>query len=245
MFSFDCGLIPACDVDSLDKLRSLIRVTSRVEGVVGYKIGFMLALKFSLGKVVETIREYTDLPIIYDHQKAGTDIPEMAAPFARICREAGVNDVIIFPQAGPESEVAFIKEIQNEGMIPIVGGEMTHPKYLEKEGGFLKDDAPGQIFKIAALEGVKYFVLPGNRPESIGQYLPLLDELGGKTRLLLPGLGRQGGYLERVFQVTGVRSTYFIIGSTIYNSEDMKKTVREICRRIFRLKVQKRDETGD
>jgi len=245
MFPFNCGLIPACDVGSLDKLRNLVGVTSRVEGVVGYKIGFMLALKFSLGKVVETIREYTNLPIIYDHQKAGTDIPEMAVPFARDCQEAGINGVIIFPQAGPETEVAFIKEIQNQGMIPIVGGEMTHAKYLKKEGGFLSDDTPGQIFKTALLQGVRYFVLPGNRPESIGQYFRLLDQFGGESRLLLPGLGRQGGDIERVFRVTQARPTYFIVGSTIYNSEDMKKTVREICRGIFRLKVQERDEIGN
>ena len=42
-----------------------------------YKVGLSLALDCGLPKVVEIAREYTDKPIIYDHLKAGTDIPEV------------------------------------------------------------------------------------------------------------------------------------------------------------------------
>ena len=68
------SIIPSCDVESLEKLDKLVKATCNVKGVGAYKIGFELVIPFGMEKVVKAIRKHTKLPIIYDHQKAGTDI---------------------------------------------------------------------------------------------------------------------------------------------------------------------------
>src|SRR3989338_7696904 len=101
------SVIPSCDVDSLEKLSKLVKSTCSVDGIGAYKIGFELVIHFGMENVVKTIRKSTKLPIIYDHQKAGTDIPDMGSKFMQACKLA--DAVILFPQAGPETEAAWIK----------------------------------------------------------------------------------------------------------------------------------------
>ena len=163
------SIIPSCDVDSLEKLKKLVRSTCSVKGVGAYKIGFELVIPFGMQNVVKTIRKITKLPIIYDHQKAGTDIPDMGLKFMKACKYA--DAVIIFPMAGPETEAAWIKAAQQAKANIIVGGEMTHPAYLKSEGGFIEDDAPARMYEIAASMGVADFVIPGNKPEKCLEYV--------------------------------------------------------------------------
>ena len=114
--------------------------------------------------MIKTIRKHTKLPIIYDHQKAGTDIPDMGAKFMEACK--GFDAVILFPQAGPDTEKAWIKAAQDAKMHVIIGGEMTHSGYLNETGGFLENNAPARIYEIAASMGVSEFVVPGNTDKS-------------------------------------------------------------------------------
>ena len=146
------SIIPACDVDSLEKLDKLVKSTCNVKGIGAYKIGFELVIPFGMEKVIKTIRKHTKLPIIYDHQKSGTDIPDTGIKFMNAC--IGADSVIIFPQSGPETESAWIKAAQQAKMHIIVGGEMTHSGYLKKTGGFLENDAPKRMYEIAASLGV-------------------------------------------------------------------------------------------
>ena len=146
------SIIIACDVDSLEKLGKLVKATCSVKGIGAYKIGFELVIPFGMNEVVKTIRKCTRLPIIYDHQKAGTDIPEMGGKFMKACKS--VNTVILFPQAGPETEAAWIKAAQQAKMNVIIGGEMTHQAYLKEAGGFIDDNAPKRMYEIAASMGV-------------------------------------------------------------------------------------------
>src|SRR3989344_3153929 len=148
IISIKKSIIPSCDVDSLEKLGDLVQATCKVKGIGAYKIGFELVIPFGISKVVHTIRRYSGLPIIYDHQKAGTDIPEMGAKFMFACKE--VDAVILFPQAGPETEKAWIKAAQDARVNLIIGGEMTHPGYLKETGGYIENEAPSKIYDIAA-----------------------------------------------------------------------------------------------
>ena len=132
----DRSIIPACDV-TLDIYEEIIKETADVDGIGGYKIGFALGLSHGLPRVIEVARKYTDKPIIYDHQKAATDIPDTGKQFAWTCKNAGVDAVIFFPQAGPKTEEAWIECALQEGLGVIVGGLMTHPKYLFSEDGYI------------------------------------------------------------------------------------------------------------
>src|SRR3989338_5510387 len=131
------SIIPSCDVSDLSKLRNLVKETCSVDGIGAYKVGLELALRFGIPAVVSEIRKQTDLPIIYDHQKAATDIPELGEKFAKAVR--GVDAVILFPFTGPETEIAWIKACKKEKLGVIVGEKMTHKGFLETDGGFISE----------------------------------------------------------------------------------------------------------
>jgi len=227
LFHLKHGIIPACDVNSLSELEKLVELTADIAGICGYKIGFSLSLSFGLPTVVDSIEKHTDLPVIYDHQKAGTDIPQMGELFARTCRESGVTGVIIFPQAGPVTEEAFIRALFNEGLIPLVGGEMTHPKYLEKDGGFIKNVE--EMYLTGARNDVTYFIGPGNKPERINHYLKLLKNEIPQPIFCMPGIGRQGGDIKSAFEATEGIPAYGIIGSAIYTAPNIRSAAKRFC----------------
>src|SRR3989338_159329 len=167
------SIIPACDVNSPEMLEKLVEETCGVEGIGAYKVGLELAIPFGLKKVVEAVRKFTELPIIYDHQKAATDIPELGEKFAKAVK--GVNAVILFPFTGPETEKAWIQACKKEKLGIIVGGEMTHKGFLESEGGFISEKEALKIYETAANEKVNDYVVPGNKPDKIKLYRAFLD----------------------------------------------------------------------
>lgn len=219
-FGHKYGIIVACDVTSLEELRELVRETHDVEGLTGYKTGKLLGLRFGLNKVSEIVRQFTNKPIIYDHQKAGTDIPYIGDEYAELLREADIDAAIIFPQAGPETEEAYVKSLKEYDVEPIVGGEMTHQGYLEKEGGFLRNHAPEEMYVKAAESGVEIFVAPGNRTEALRKWTDLISEKIHEPIFTSPGFGRQGGDvkegIEAVRDVNESAGFHAIIGSGIY-----------------------------
>lgn len=229
LFKLKRGVIPACDVKTLEDLEKIVGSTSDIDGIVGYKIGFSLALKYSLPTIVQVIEKYTDLPVIYDHQKAGTDIPQMGPVFARVCRESGVKGVIIFPQSGPETEKSFIESFLNEGLIPLIGGEMTHPKYLSKEGGFIRNGAAEEMYIYGAKVGAEYFIVPGNKPKRVKYYSTLLRREISSVKFCMPGIGRQGGDIKSAFEATEGLPAYAVIGSGIYKAPDIREAAEKYC----------------
>lgn len=235
LFEEEHGIIIACDVFSIQKFEELVEKTCHIEGVVGYKVGAILALTYGLKELTSIVKEHCHLPTIYDHQKAGTDIPQMAEKFAKICSNAGIKGFIIFPQAGPKTEGAFIDAILKENMIPLVGGEMTHPAYIEKDGGFIRNDAPEEMYRIGAKKGVEYFIIPGNKEDAIEKYHSLLSSLIKKPKYCMPGIGRQGGEIEKAFSLLKGFPSYAIIGSSIYNSKDIEKATKVFCKEALKF----------
>src|SRR3990167_858351 len=222
------SVIPSCDVDSLEKLAGIVKATCSVKGIGAYKIGFELVIPFGMEKVVKTIRKITGLPIIYDHQKAGTDIPEMGEKFMRACK--GVDAVILFPQAGPETEAAWIKAAQQAKMSVIVGGEMTHRAYLKSAGGFIDDDAPKRMYGIAASMGVTDFVIPGNKTEKAMKYVNLIKHKIKNPVFYSPGLVTQGGNISDL--AGKLDSWHAIIGRAIYEYKDMKMAAEKLTKEL-------------
>lgn len=209
----------ATDVDSLDKLRAALDQISDVPEIAAIKIGFSLALRFGLPNVVKTVRELTALPIIYDHQKAGTDIPQMGRPFAVVCRDSGIDGVIFFPQAGPKTLEGFVSAAINENLVPIVGLVMSHSAYLQSEGGYIADDAPHRIAKDALALGVTSFVLPGTKPKIVQEFAQgVLAKT--KATIMMPGIGSQGGSLQEACQAAAPHRSFPIIGSAIYAAQN-------------------------
>lgn len=233
MFELNHGIIVACDIKTIEELKNLVQATCSVRGVVGYKIGFILGLGYGLKNVVSTIKEITDTPIIYDHQKAGTDIPAMGTEFAAAMKRAGIDSAIIFPQAGPKTEEAFITALKQEDIEPMVHGEMTS-QFLQSEGGFILDSAPEQIYEIAARLGVEHFIAPGNKPGSTRKYVNILSQFV-KPKICIPGIGRQGGDIKTAFAACNGCPAYAIIGSAIYNATDITAAAKQFCEEAMRF----------
>lgn len=222
----DRSIIPACDVTPA-QLEELVKATAGIEGVGAYKLGFVLGLSIGLPKAVEIIRTHSDKPIIYDHQKAGTDIPDTGVAFARVCKEAGVTAVILFPQAGPETEKAWINAARDEGLGVIVGGLMTHKGYTHSEGGFLADEAVLDMYLTAAKEGVTDFVVPGTKIEAIHKIHEMLMHVGCDHTFYSPGLIKQGGDVREVAAAAG-KKWHAIVGRALYNADDMGRAAQEL-----------------
>lgn len=219
VFKESSGIILACDVTTLPELRSLVSIQTERQGIVGIKIGFMLALKFGLPSVVAEIRNVSSLPIIYDHQKAGTDIPAMGASFAECCDEAGVDAAIIFAHAGPATLRAFVEALSKTRVTPIVGAAMTHPHFLISEGGYISDDIAEQAYNLALSLDIDWFVAPGTKPELIRR-LAALAHQNERAAVMMPGIGTQQGDINLAFEAAGSMRKYAIIGSAIYKAQD-------------------------
>src|SRR3989338_555255 len=219
------SIIPSCDVSDLEKLNQLVKETCSVKGIGAYKIGLELCLKFGIPAVVREIRNNTQLPIIYDHQKAGNDIPELGEKFAEAVK--GVDAVILFPFAGPETEKEWIKACKKAKLGVIVGGEMTHLAFSEEEGGFISQKESLRIYEIAAEKGINNFVVPGNKPEKIKLYRAFLEARGIKPIFYSPGLIAQGGSITESAKAAG-NNWHAIVGRALYESKDINKSAKEM-----------------
>ena len=208
-------VIPALDVTDMEALHRVVKAVADHPLIYGFKLGFSLGLAFGLPQVSETIRKYSAKPLIYDHQKAATDIPDTGKLFARVMSNAGMDEVILFPQAGPATEKAWIGAIQEAGMKVIVGGIMTHPEYRESEGGYLKDEAVIRMYRLAYEAGVRDFVVPLTKPQAT---LEIYKQIGmdDRCRFYSPGYGKQGGNPARF---DFIRTHYLIIGRSLLQAD--------------------------
>jgi len=223
------SIIPSCDVSDFRKLKNLVKETCSVEGIGAYKIGLELCIPYGLRQVVDIIRKQTDLPIIYDHQKAGTDIPEMGKKFAKAVM--GVDCVILFPFTGPITEVEWIRACKKARLNVIVGGEMTHNGFLESDGGFISDRESLKIYEIAAKEKIRDYVVPGNKPDKIRMYKKFLESQAIKPVLYSPGLIAQGGKVSESAKAAGDR-WHAIVGRALYNAKDINKTAKDLVKSL-------------
>ena len=152
----------------------------------------------------------------------------MGLKFMQACK--GVDAVIIFPQAGPETETAWIQAAQQTNMRIIVGGEMTHKGYLKNDNGFVDDDAPKRIYEIAASLGVTDFVIPGNKPEKCFEYDEIIKKKVKDPVYYSPGLITQGGSISELAKK--LKSWHAIIGRAIYEADNMEKAAEEFSKSL-------------
>ena len=223
-------IVIALDASWATSLRT-VRETAHLDCIYGYKVGFYLALTFGLTALVNKIRQ--DAPgkkIIYDHQKAANDIPEMGDKFARLMRISGIDQAILFPFAGPRTEESWIKACQDEDIDVIVGGKMTHDGFSTSEGGIVSPLSSGLIYRRAAMLGVTSFVMP---PNDFDFYKSVLDDIGRfskeKPIIFSPGFGARG-------HNTNIYTDIPIIGRAIYQSSDPNKETLNWYKKLFKEK---------
>jgi len=228
-FGHGLGIVPALDVDSADQLDRVVRETCRLEGVAGYKIGLTSVLRAGLSASVLRLREMTDLPLLYDHQKAGPDMPDMATKFTALCKEAGVDGLILFPVAGPTAVDRFVGEAIKADLIPVVGGEIPVADYTIAGGGYMKGDTLSLIMKRAAKEGANHFVLPARDDAKIAQWTQWIAESVPGSSVFLTGFGALGGSIKEAFAAASpCPNAFAIVGRLITESKKPGDAARRL-----------------
>ena len=215
------GIVPALDLQTVDELRRVVRETCQIEGIVEYKLGLQAVLHIGLFQAVDAVRELTDLPIVYDHQKAGADMPDSAAGFAEICSHADIEGLIIFPVAGPTAVREFVGHSLAAGLQPVVGGHIPVPDYSISGGGYMANDALERIIALAAETGATRFVLPANDPARIERTTKWLLDTVAYPVLYLTGIGPLGGSITESFGAAkGMPIRRAVIGRRICSADD-------------------------
>lgn len=234
LFTKNYGIIPACDVSQLSELKVLVNETCSLDFVVGYKIGMQLVINHGIRRVLGTIQRLTGLPVVYDHQKFGTDIPEICGgPILTTLKDAGVSGIIVFPQSGIETLRATVDACKANGLTCIAGGEMTHKGYLVAQGGYISDDGPQRMYADAAKAGVDHFVVPGTSLQSMKDYSSALRQLVTDPKFLFPGIGKgQGGDIVDAFAAVSPFKSYAIVGRGIYAERDKAEAAKRLWQRV-------------
>ncbi len=223
------GIVPALDLESLDDVKRVVEQTTRIAGVVAYKLGLTITLRLGLVGAISQLRSVTDLPIFYDHQKAGPDVPDMAAKFASICAQAGADGLILFPLAGPTAVDEFVGHTLKQGMLPIVGGDLPLPTYNSSGGGYVVDDALDKIFRRAASAGARHFIIPGDTSTKVRHHASWLPSVVDEPHLFIPGIGALGGSVGDTFAAASNCRVYAIVGRAIYGAPDPAAAARRLA----------------
>jgi orotidine-5'-phosphate decarboxylase len=235
IIKYDHSIIPACDVKDIEALKRLVENTYDVRGIGAYKIGSVLTIRYGLAKIVEAVRGFTDLPVIYDHQKAMTDIQDLGKDFVAAVKEAGADALIGFPLSGPETEEAWIKACKAVELEVIVGGEMTHPRFKKSEGGYVADECLDEMYSLGARLKVNNFVVPGNKAERVLHYKSLLKGIVDESlTFFAPGFVAQGGVITDVARSAEGISWHAIVGRAIYEADDMEAKAREMTAHLVK-----------
>lgn len=219
LIAYDRSIIPACDVPSLTHLARIADGTAHIPGIGAYKVGIELVIRFGLAQAIRIIREYSPVAtVIYDHQKAGNDIPAMGAKFADAVKKSEADAVILFPFAGPATERAWIKDCKNVGLAVLVGSHMTHEEFVAEQGGFIPLEQLERVYDIAVDCGITDFVVPGNHKDLVQKYR---DRIGNRMKsddfvLYAPGFVTQGGNISETGAVAGA-NWHAIVGTAIYD----------------------------
>jgi len=213
------GIIIALDI-GLAEAGALVQKLKPVEDkIAGYKVSSLNAIEHGLKATVAELRQFTEKPIIYDHQKGGTDIPTITEKQIKLAAECGVNSFIAVPLgAGGETLTAFVNACNEARILSIVLLEMTQGG----AGDYLKENSANLVFEKAKTLGVKYFVAPGNKPQKILELKGKMDE---GMFIVSPGVGAQGGKCERCVEAG---TDYPIVGRSVYEAEDPVKVVKEL-----------------
>lgn len=226
------SLIIAVDTDNVKQIKQLLLETQDIEGVDGYKLGSIPALTLGLSHLVGIAKEITDLSLIYDHQKGFTDTPDLAKHFIRAVKKSRVDALIGFPFSGPVAQQAWIKAARLADLDVLIGGEMTHKKFIRSEGGYISDSALDRIYKLALTLGVNNLVVPGNKTDRIRHYRRLAVSSRVKhVELWSPGFIAQGGKISEAAKYAG-DAFHPIVGRAALNSRNRRSIVKQLVRQL-------------
>ena len=228
------GIIIEYNFTEKNNLDNIIKSTHDLPFIVGYKIGAEIVIKSGVEEVVKTIKNYTDLPIIYDHQKFGTDSPQICSgTILETIKSGGVDALIIFPQSGIETLKSTIKKCIEIDLIPIVGGDMVHEGYTSEENGYIESSSSQKMYVDGASFGAKHFIIPCTRFERMRIYCHRLGNIVNNPTLFIAGVGLEYCKdLLKACEIVKKYRSYAIIGKEISEDKDPRQASEKIWNEI-------------
>ena len=202
-------LMLALDVTEEKRAIEISREVSQYVDAI--KIGYPLVLSSNLS-IVDKIREITNKEVICDFKLA--DIPSTNEKIASITLRYA--DGIICHGFVGEDSIRAVQEVakgySKEGNVKkvIVVTEMSHRGALK----FIQPVAE-ELAKMAKRLQVDGVVAPSTRPERLKIIKSIVEDIP----VMSPGIGAQGGDLNRVLSILGDQD-YIIVGRDIYESEN-------------------------
>lgn len=220
------GLIPSLDVQ-FEQLADLISGIDDItiqdkNPIYALKIGALLELE-GLKAVVSHIRNYTQLPIIIDHQKLA-DIPPIISQFVEKIAACEVDGAILLGYVGPSSITTFIESCQSYGLANYVVAEMSH----EGASAYIKEETPRKIATLARDLKATGIVCPATKPETIQKCAAILK--GSSLGIMSPGHGPQGGGADSAIQAG---ADWIVVGREFYTSSNPKQSLINLGELIF------------
>ena len=226
----DKSLIVDCFVN-YELAHVLIRETTGIPDVGGYKFDALKFMRKGLEKWMEMARNYTEKPIIVDGQKWGTDIPKTGDSLMRNLKDLKAGGIILFPYSGPITQAKWTEAAQKYDLPVLIGGEMTHEGIKKKEGGYFTEEDFIRMYLLGVKMGVRNFVVPGNKPKQIELYKRLIEyKAGEQATYFSPGF-KKIGEIENAVKVAGRRFNP-IVGGLIYESENMHQAALDITSKL-------------
>jgi len=214
MFNDPPGIILSLDVDINEAIKVIENVKDLKQEIAGLKVGSILAWRYGLPKIMEEIKNICDIPIIFDAQKAGNDIPNIVRQQVQFIADIGIDSFIASPQgAGSKTLDSFVKACLEFDVIPIIVIEMTQPL----SDIFLSGNAREMVLLQALKLDVENFIAPANKLGRIQYYKNISKEYDKKIKIFSPGVGPQGGEAESAVQAG---ADFLIVGRSIYQAEN-------------------------
>jgi orotidine-5'-phosphate decarboxylase len=228
------SIVPSCDMGDMHRFIELMRQTHDVPGIGGYKIGSALAVGYSLPKLVDVARKFTDLPLVYDHQKWMTDVPGMGLAFINNVKASGIDALVGFPLSGQATQREYIALAKEKGLELVVGGEMTAPEFKRSDGGYIADEALASMYTFSANMGINNFFVPGTKVDRIAFYNRLLQsEVQTQVSFWSTGFVAQGGIVADAARAAG-ESFHATVGRAIYEAKDMQAAAANLASQLTR-----------
>ncbi|MBE6487975.1 MAG: orotidine-5'-phosphate decarboxylase [Methanosphaera stadtmanae] len=208
---FKNNIILALDVEKKEEAFKIIDdVTDYLDTI---KIGYPLTLAEG-PSIIRDIKEKYDVQIIADFKVA--DIDATNEKIVTTTLNWGADAIIVHGFTGEDSVEACINAAEKLDKEIFLLTEMSHPG-ADK---FIK----AVSLDIAAMGvelGIKNYVAPATK---IDRLKKIREIVGADATIISPGVGFQGGTAKETLQYADGA----IIGRSIYNSDNPRKTLEEI-----------------
>lgn len=189
IFKAKNGILIEFNSDNTKIINNIISSTKDFPFIVGYKINAESIILSGLESILKLIKEQSSLPLIYDHQKFGSDDPDISGgSIIEKIKNVGVDALVILPYAGKEILRRTIESCGRVGLLAIVCGDLPNKGYFNDEGGYIDSDSQQGIYLDAARLGISHFLMSCNRIERIQIYCHQLGGIVGQLKIFLTAI---------------------------------------------------------